>query len=114
MYNEDDLPNMFLQVQNEVVGSPIFLMQLCKNNRHIEVQIVGDEHGNAGKPLQLLLYLQFECIVPWTRTFVSLTRAPLIRSFYSGLFGPRLFYSASLPENLRRGASRSRSSVDVP
>lgn len=47
VYNEEDLPNAFLQVQNEVVGSPIFLMQLCKNNRHIEIQIVGDEHGNA-------------------------------------------------------------------
>jgi hypothetical protein len=106
VYNEDDLPNMFLQVQNEVVGSPIFLMQLCKNNRHIEVQIVGDEHGNAGKLLQLL------DVCASTRTFVSHVSAsdPIIRS---GLFRSRLFYSASLPENLRRGASRSRSSVDV-
>eukprot|EP00565_Helicotheca_tamesis_P003884 CAMPEP_0185725054 /NCGR_PEP_ID=MMETSP1171-20130828/1378_1 /TAXON_ID=374046 /ORGANISM="Helicotheca tamensis, Strain CCMP826" /LENGTH=2089 /DNA_ID=CAMNT_0028393057 /DNA_START=20 /DNA_END=6289 /DNA_ORIENTATION=+ len=45
--NEDDLRNAYVQVSNEVVGSPIFLMQLCKNARHIEVQIVGDEHGNA-------------------------------------------------------------------
>lgn len=45
--NEDDLRNAYIQVQNEVVGSPIFLMQLCKNARHLEVQIVGDEHGNA-------------------------------------------------------------------
>jgi len=45
--NEDDLRNAYVQVQNEVVGSPIFLMQLCKNARHIEVQIVGDTHGNA-------------------------------------------------------------------
>ena len=35
------------QVTNEVVGSPIFLMQLCTGARHIEVQIVGDEHGQA-------------------------------------------------------------------
>lgn len=47
VFNEKDLPDMFLQVQNEVVGSPIFLMQLCQNNRHIEIQIVGDQHGNA-------------------------------------------------------------------
>ena len=47
VYKEEDLPDMFLQVQNEVIGSPIFLMQLCKNNRHIEIQIVGDEHGHA-------------------------------------------------------------------
>ena len=45
--NEEDLKNSFIQVQNEVVGSPIFIMQLCKNARHLEVQIVGDEHGNA-------------------------------------------------------------------
>lgn len=45
--NEKDLRNAFIQVQNEVVGSPVFIMQLCKNARHIEVQIVGDEHGNA-------------------------------------------------------------------
>jgi acetyl-CoA carboxylase/biotin carboxylase 1 len=45
--NEKDLKNAYIQVQNEVIGSPIFLMQLCKNARHLEVQIVGDEHGNA-------------------------------------------------------------------
>jgi len=45
--NEDDLANAYIQVTNEVVGSPIFIMQLCKNARHIEVQIVGDQHGNA-------------------------------------------------------------------
>ena len=45
--NEDDLKNAYVQVSNEVIGSPIFLMQLCKNARHIEVQIVGDQHGNA-------------------------------------------------------------------
>lgn len=45
--NEDDLRNAYIQVQNEVIGSPIFLMQLCKNARHLEVQIVGDQHGNA-------------------------------------------------------------------
>jgi len=47
VYKEEDMRDMFLQVQNEVVGSPIFLMQLCQNNRHIEIQIVGDQHGNA-------------------------------------------------------------------
>ncbi|KAL7542231.1 hypothetical protein ACHAXR_013354, partial [Thalassiosira sp. AJA248-18] len=45
--NEADLRNAFVQVSNEVIGSPIFIMQLCKNARHIEVQIVGDQHGNA-------------------------------------------------------------------
>merc|ERR1719453_1231210 len=42
-----ELKTNFIQVQNEVVGSPIFLMQLCTGARHLEVQIVGDEHGNA-------------------------------------------------------------------
>lgn len=45
--NEKDLRNAYVQVSNEVVGSPIFLMQLCKNARHLEVQIIGDQHGNA-------------------------------------------------------------------
>jgi len=44
---EEELANAYIQVQNEVIGSPIFLMQLCKNARHLEVQIVGDQHGNA-------------------------------------------------------------------
>ena len=35
------------RVRNEVPGSPIFMMQLCQGARHIEVQIMGDEHGNA-------------------------------------------------------------------
>mmetsp|Transcript_57673 Transcript_57673/g.67324 ORF Transcript_57673/g.67324 Transcript_57673/m.67324 type:complete len:2093 (-) Transcript_57673:220-6498(-) len=45
--NPADLETAYIQVSNEVIGSPIFLMQLCKNARHLEVQIVGDEHGNA-------------------------------------------------------------------
>ena len=43
----DELKTNFVQVQNEVPGSPIFMMQLCTNARHLEVQIVGDEYGNA-------------------------------------------------------------------
>ena len=43
----EELRTNFLQVQNEVPGSPIFMMQLCTNARHLEVQIVGDEYGNA-------------------------------------------------------------------
>jgi len=42
-----ELRNQFIQVQNEVPGSPIFMMQLCSGARHLEVQIVGDEYGNA-------------------------------------------------------------------
>jgi acetyl-CoA carboxylase/biotin carboxylase 1 len=43
----DELRTNFVQVQNEVPGSPIFMMQLCTQARHLEVQIVGDEYGNA-------------------------------------------------------------------
>jgi acetyl-CoA carboxylase/biotin carboxylase 1 len=46
-YNDDELATNFVQVSNEVPGSPMFMMQLCTGARHLEVQIVGDEHGNA-------------------------------------------------------------------
>jgi len=45
--DEEELKSNFVQVQNEVPGSPMFMMQLCQGARHLEVQIVGDEHGNA-------------------------------------------------------------------
>jgi acetyl-CoA carboxylase/biotin carboxylase 1 len=45
--DEDELKSNFVQVQNEVPGSPMFMMQLCQKARHLEVQIVGDEHGQA-------------------------------------------------------------------
>ncbi|XP_058853810.1 acetyl-CoA carboxylase isoform X9 [Acipenser ruthenus] len=43
----DDFPNLFRQVQTEVPGSPIFIMQLAKHARHLEVQILADQYGNA-------------------------------------------------------------------
>ena len=45
--NDEELTTGFSQVKNEVPGSPMFMMQLCQGARHLEVQIVGDEHGNA-------------------------------------------------------------------
>jgi acetyl-CoA carboxylase/biotin carboxylase 1 len=45
--SSEELKTGFIQVQNEVPGSPIFMMQLCTEARHLEVQIVGDEYGNA-------------------------------------------------------------------
>lgn len=36
-----------MQVQTEVPGSPIFVMQLAQHARHLEVQILADEYGNA-------------------------------------------------------------------
>jgi acetyl-CoA carboxylase/biotin carboxylase 1 len=43
----DELRTNFFQVENEVPGSPMFMMQLCTEARHLEVQVVGDQHGNA-------------------------------------------------------------------
>jgi acetyl-CoA carboxylase/biotin carboxylase 1 len=39
--------NAFTQVSSEVPGSPIFLMRLAENARHLEVQILADCYGNA-------------------------------------------------------------------
>ncbi|XP_049326203.1 acetyl-CoA carboxylase 2 isoform X3 [Astyanax mexicanus] len=43
----EDFPSFFRQVQAEVPGSPIFIMQLAQHARHQEVQILADEYGNA-------------------------------------------------------------------
>ncbi|XP_018104904.1 acetyl-CoA carboxylase isoform X2 [Xenopus laevis] len=45
--NAEDFPNLFRQVQAEVPGSPIFVMRLAKQSRHLEVQILSDQYGNA-------------------------------------------------------------------
>lgn len=43
----EDFPNQFRQVQAEVPGSPIFIMKLAKCARHLEVQLLADQYGNA-------------------------------------------------------------------
>ncbi|XP_074494153.1 acetyl-CoA carboxylase isoform X2 [Sebastes fasciatus] len=45
--SSEDFPSLFRQVQTEVPGSPIFIMQLAQHARHLEVQILADEYGNA-------------------------------------------------------------------
>lgn len=45
--NDDEMRVNFEMVKAEVPGSPMFMMQLCTQARHLEVQIVGDEYGNA-------------------------------------------------------------------
>uniref|UniRef100_H3DEN7 acetyl-CoA carboxylase n=1 Tax=Tetraodon nigroviridis TaxID=99883 RepID=H3DEN7_TETNG len=45
--NSEDFPGFFRQVQSEAPGSPIFIMQLAQHARHLEVQILADEYGNA-------------------------------------------------------------------
>jgi len=41
-----DIPVMYQQVVDEVKGSPVFLMRLCTNARHIEIQLLSDKNGN--------------------------------------------------------------------
>ena len=45
--NEEEFVNLYRQVQTEVPGSPIFTMKYAPNARHIEVQILADQYGNA-------------------------------------------------------------------
>ncbi len=42
-----DVMNAYRQVCGEVPGSPIFIMKLSTNSRHLEVQLLADEYGNA-------------------------------------------------------------------
>jgi acetyl-CoA carboxylase/biotin carboxylase 1 len=43
----DDFSNLFRQVQSEIPGSPIFIMKLATCARHLEVQLLADQYGNA-------------------------------------------------------------------
>ncbi|OMJ20767.1 Acetyl-CoA carboxylase [Smittium culicis] len=45
--NEESFDTMFKMCQNEVPGSPIFIMKLASNSRHLEVQLLADQYGNA-------------------------------------------------------------------
>mmetsp|Transcript_17783 Transcript_17783/g.47368 ORF Transcript_17783/g.47368 Transcript_17783/m.47368 type:complete len:2068 (+) Transcript_17783:85-6288(+) len=45
--NDEELKTGWEQVTTEVAGSPVFMMQLCTGARHLEVQLVGDEHGQV-------------------------------------------------------------------
>ena len=43
----EDFKRQFPQVALEVPGSPIFIMKLAMNARHLEVQVLADEYGTA-------------------------------------------------------------------
>ena len=45
--DEAALRAAYPQVLGEVPGSPVFLVTLCTGARHLEVQVIGDAHGNA-------------------------------------------------------------------
>ncbi|KAJ8902947.1 hypothetical protein NDN08_006265 [Rhodosorus marinus] len=45
--NEAGVPDAYRQVCSEVPGSPVFIMRMIQNARHLEVQVVADEYGEA-------------------------------------------------------------------
>ncbi|CAG8448007.1 11827_t:CDS:2 [Ambispora gerdemannii] len=45
--NPEHFKQAYSQVQGEVPGSPIFIMKLAGNARHLEVQVLADQYGNA-------------------------------------------------------------------
>ena len=44
--NEDNFTALYNAAASEVPGSPIFIMKLAGNARHLEVQLLADEYGN--------------------------------------------------------------------
>ncbi|OBZ91864.1 Acetyl-CoA carboxylase [Choanephora cucurbitarum] len=45
--DSSNFAQLFSQVQGEIPGSPIFIMKLAGNARHLEVQLLADQYGNA-------------------------------------------------------------------
>ncbi|KAJ3200650.1 acetyl-coenzyme-A carboxylase [Entophlyctis luteolus] len=45
--SEKDFKACFEQVSREIPGSPIFIMKVVRNARHLEVQLLADKYGNA-------------------------------------------------------------------
>jgi acetyl-CoA carboxylase/biotin carboxylase 1 len=43
----DSFATLFRQVQAEVPGSPVFIMKLASGARHLEVQLLADQHGQC-------------------------------------------------------------------
>ncbi|XP_058085333.1 acetyl-CoA carboxylase 1-like isoform X2 [Magnolia sinica] len=47
VHNDDEVKALFKQVQGEVPGSPIFIMKVASQSRHLEVQLLCDQYGNV-------------------------------------------------------------------
>ncbi|BCS26346.1 acetyl-CoA carboxylase ACC1 [Aspergillus puulaauensis] len=43
---EEEFINLYNAAANEIPGSPIFIMKLAGNARHLEVQLLADQYGN--------------------------------------------------------------------
>ncbi|XP_072977660.1 acetyl-CoA carboxylase 1-like isoform X1 [Typha angustifolia] len=46
VHNDEEVRALFKQVQGEVPGSPIFIMKVAAQSRHLEVQLLCDQYGN--------------------------------------------------------------------
>lgn len=44
--NEEEFTALYNAAANEIPGSPIFIMKLAGNARHLEVQLLADQYGN--------------------------------------------------------------------
>lgn len=47
VHKDEDVRNAYHAVAGEVLRSPIFVMRLAHNVRHLEVQLLADEHGEC-------------------------------------------------------------------
>eukprot|EP00879_Flechtneria_rotunda_P003437 GHRR01003666.1.p1 GENE.GHRR01003666.1~~GHRR01003666.1.p1 ORF type:complete len:1583 (+),score=615.48 GHRR01003666.1:404-5152(+) len=47
VHSDDEVRQVFKQIQGEVPGSPIFAMKLAPASRHLEVQLIADRNGNV-------------------------------------------------------------------
>ncbi|KAG5391557.1 hypothetical protein IGI04_021520 [Brassica rapa subsp. trilocularis] len=47
VHDDDEVRALFKQVQGEVPGSPIFIMKVASQSRHLEVQLLCDQYGNV-------------------------------------------------------------------
>ncbi|EPS71957.1 hypothetical protein M569_02801, partial [Genlisea aurea] len=47
VHGDDEVKALFKQVQGEVPGSPIFIMKVASQSRHLEVQLLCDQYGNV-------------------------------------------------------------------
>ncbi|GJQ13401.1 hypothetical protein GpartN1_g5192.t1 [Galdieria partita] len=46
-HHVDEINKAYRQVKGEVPGSPIFMMKVVSDAKHLEVQVIADEYGNA-------------------------------------------------------------------
>lgn len=47
VHRSEDVINLYRQVQAEIPGSPIFVMKMASTARHLEVQLLADQYGEA-------------------------------------------------------------------